>query len=521
MTEQHRATDEAARVPLPQKVAFGIGMLGNQMFPAALGVFMVVLVKGLGLSPMLWGILFFLPRLSDALTDPIMGFISDNTKSRWGRRRPYILVGAIIAGVSYIFMWQLSTENSNIYNFWYFLLVALVFYLGMTIFSTPYVAMGYEMSNDFHERTRLMAVAQWIGQWAWVIVPWFWVIIYDPDSIARFGDWIGWAAGATSFLGSLVDGPDPVAVARKLAVWVGLGCLLLAVVPALFCKTQPVDPATLEEISARNIGKNFSSLLRGIGATLRCRPFRQICLATFFVFNAFNTVAGLSWFIIVYYMNNGDTAAAWIWPSLFGAASALATCFVVIPIITWMSQKLGKKNTFLLSQGISVVGYANFWWCFNPEHPWMMLLPLPLFSFGIGGLFTLMMSMTADVCDLDELNTGARREGAFSAVYWWMVKFGFAIAGLGQGVILGLVGFDGGVDAQTPGTLAGLRLAYIIVPATGTLIAMGVMWRYDITEERSREIRRLIVERKHAAGIGQGGASEPSGPEPGSDAPDR
>ena len=478
MSTQTTSVDQHARVPTLQKIAYGVGMLGNQMFPAALGIFMVVLVQGLGMDPVLWGILFFLPRLSDALTDPVMGFISDNTKSRWGRRRPYIFIGAIIAGLSYIFMWQLSPENSQTYNFIYFLLMAFVFYLGLTIFATPYVAMGYEMSSDFHERTRLMAVAQWIGQWAWVIVPWFWVLIYDTDIY-----------------------PDAVAGARNLAIWVGLGCLLLAMVPAVFCKTQPVDPESLEELSAANFKSNIASLVKGFGDTLKLRPFRQICLATFLVFNAFNTVAGMSWFIIVYYMNKGDTGAAGTWPTWFGTGSALATCFLVIPIVTFLSQKLGKKNAFLISQGISVIGYMCFWWCFKPSNPWLMFLPLPLFSFGIGGLFTIMMSMTADVCDLDELNTGARREGAFGAVYWWMVKFGFAIAGLGGGLIMKLVGFDQSVAVQTPEALAGLRLAYIVVPVTGTLIAIAIMWRYDVSEEVSREVRLQIAERKKAAGV--------------------
>ena len=467
------------RVPMSQKVAFGIGMLGNQMFPAALGIFMVVLVQGLELDPVLWGILYFLPRLSDALTDPVMGFISDNTNSRWGRRRPYIFVGSIMAGTAYIFMWQLSAENSQIHNFVHFLLLAFVFYLGLTIFATPYVAMGYEMSQDFHERTSLMAVAQWIGQWAWVIVPWFWVIIYNPDLY-----------------------PNAVEGARHLAIWVGLGCLLMTMVPAIFCKTQPVDPTTLQQLSARNLGANTMSLVRGFGDTLRCRPFRQVCLATFFVFNAFNTVAGLSWFIIVYYMNNGDPGAAGTWPSWFGTISALATCFLVIPIITLISRRMGKRHAFLISQGVSIVGYVGFWWCFDPTNPWLMFLPLPFFAFGIGGLFTIMMSMTADICDLDELNTGKRREGVFGAVYWWTVKFGFAIAGLGGGLILKGVGFDQSVPAQTPEALNGLRLAYILVPITGTLIAMAVMWRYDMTEARSRQIREQIAARKRAIAAG-------------------
>ncbi|MDZ7647316.1 MAG: MFS transporter [Cytophagales bacterium] len=100
---------------------------------------------------------------------------------KWGRRRQYVFLGAVIMGLSFIIMWQLYRENGVNYNFIYFILWSFVFYLGLTIFSVPYVAMGYEMSNDFHERTSIMAVAQWIGQWAWVIAPWFWVIMYDKS----------------------------------------------------------------------------------------------------------------------------------------------------------------------------------------------------------------------------------------------------------------------------------------------------------------------------------------------------
>jgi len=473
MTEKHYKTAPEDRIPLGQKIAFGAGMLGNQMFPASLSIFMVVLVKGLGMDPMLWGILFFLPRMFDAITDPIMGFISDNTNSQWGRRRPYVFIGAIIAGLSFIAMWQVYPENGEMYNFTYFLLVSLVFYLGMTIFSTPYVAMGYEMSNDFHERTRLMAVAQWIGQWAWVIVPWFWVLIYDPEVYAT-----------------------PDAGARELAVWVGLGCLCLALVPAIFCKTQPVDTDHIIRLTRINFGENLGIFFKGFTDTFKCKPFRKLCLATFLVFNAFNTVAGFSWFIIVYYMNSGDPGVAGTWPAWFGTLSALSTCFLVIPIITFISQKIGKKNTFLLSQSVSLVGYAMFYWCFQPDNPLLMFLPLPLFAFGIGGLFTLMMSMTADVCDLDELNSGFRREGTFAAIYWWMVKFGFAIAGLMSGLILKLVGFDQDVQLQTPEALEGLRLAYILVPATGTLIAMAVMRKYDLSEQKAHEIREQLEARR-------------------------
>ena len=109
------------QIPLDQKIAFGIGMLANQMFPAALGIFMVILVQALGMSPILWALIFFIPKLIDAITDPLMGYISDHTVSPWGKRRPYVFIGAIISGLSFMMMWQLSADNSQMYNFYYFL----------------------------------------------------------------------------------------------------------------------------------------------------------------------------------------------------------------------------------------------------------------------------------------------------------------------------------------------------------------------------------------------------------------
>lgn len=468
MTNHSSAKD---RIPLDQKIAFGIGMLANQMFPAALGIFMVLLVESLGMSPLLWSLIFFIPKLIDAITDPLMGYISDHTVSRWGKRRPYVFIGALISGFSFVMMWQLSADNSEMYNFYYFLSWCCIFWVGMTIFSVPYVAMGYEMSSDFHERTRLMAVAQWIGQWAWVIAPWFWIILYDPS----------WFASAT-------EG------ARTLSLWVGGACMMLALVPAIFCTFTNTEDQPVQD--SKNFSETMADFISGIGITLRNKPFQKICIATFFIFNAFQTVAAFSWFIIVYYMNEGDTAQAGMWPTLFGSVGALFTCFLVIPIVNWLAQTYGKRFTFLLSQSVSLVGYILFWWGFSPEKPWMMFIPLPLFAFGIGGLFTIMMSMTADICDLDELQTGERREGTFGAIYWWMVKFGAAIAGAGSGLILSLIGFDQNAAVQSDETLALLRLSYILIPTVGTSIAIYVMRDYDLDEQRANDIRAQLQEKQ-------------------------
>jgi glycoside/pentoside/hexuronide:cation symporter, GPH family len=468
------STTTSPKVPFGQKVAFGLGMLANQMFPAALGIFMVVLVQDLGFPGWMWGALFFLPRFYDSVIDLIMGFITDNTRSVWGRRRHYVFIGAIILGISFVAMWQLHRENSLEYNFIYFLIWSFVFYTGLTIFSVPYVAMGYEMSDDFHERTNIMAIAQWIGQWAWVIAPWFWVVMYDPS-------WFENADTAT----------------RTLSVWVGIGCMVLAMIPSFFIKGQSTkDDDSLIPLSVKNIGGGLKEIFSGFKDAFQILPFRKLCISTFFIFNAFNTVASFSFFIIVYHLFNGDAGAAGVWPTLFGSVGALVTTFAVIPTVAWMSKKMGKKKAFMLSQGISIIGYILFWFLFVPSKPYMYFFALPFFSFGIGSLFTLMMSMTADVCDLDELNTGKRREGIFGAIYWWMVKLGFAIAGLLSGAIMSFVGFTPNAVSQPEGAVIGLRIFFSLVPILGTLIAMWIMRDYDVSEERALEIRAAIEQKK-------------------------
>ena len=318
------------KVPMGQKIAFGFGMLANQMFPAILGIFMVVLVEDLGFSGWMWSLVFLFPRIFDAFLDPIMGFISDNTKSKWGRRRQYVLIGGVIMGLAYIFMWQLYKADGVDYNFWYFFLWSLVFYLGLTIFSVPYVAMGYEMSDDFHERTNIMAISQWIGQWAWVIAPLFWIIMYDEN-------WF----------------PSADVAVRELAIWVAIPCAICAIVPAIFIESKSTVSEDYEPLNLANIGNSVIKIFESFVEAFKIKDFRKLCGATFLIFNAFNTVAALTFFVIVYKLFNGDAGASGIWVSMFGCLGALGTTFIVIPTVAWMSKKWGRKKRL---------------WCHNQSH---------------------------------------------------------------------------------------------------------------------------------------------------------
>jgi len=471
----HYQTATRDKVPMLQKAAFGAGHLVNNLLPGSLGIFMFFLLTAFGMDPFLAGLLGGLPRIYDAITDPIMGFISDNTKSRFGRRRPYIFAGAILSGILFAVLWQLDPQNSQMYNFWYFLIVSLIYLTGNTIFSTPLIGLGYEMSSDYNERTRLMAFSQTFGQVAWMIVPWFWVLIANPNLFE------------TQAIG-----------VRRLSVVVGAICIVLGIMPAIFCKG--IDASKMEnrkEITFKTLISNLTDLIRGIGLVFKNKPFVKLCAATFLVFNGFQLVASFSYFIIVFYLFKGDYGLTGNWPAWFSTASAVATAFLVIPVISAIANKVGKRNAFVISTAISIVGYALKWWGFNPENPWLIFMPIPLMAFGIGGLFTLMMSMTADVCDLDELNNGMpRKEGTFGAIYWWMVKLGQAIALVLGGLVLKLVGFDQNASVQAAETITRLRIADIAIPALTAFIAIIVMWKYDLTEEKAREIKAELEERR-------------------------
>ena len=223
----------------------------------------------------------------------------------------------------------------------------------------------------------------------------------------------------------------------------------------------------------------------------------KLCGATFLVFNGYQIVASFSFFIIVFYLFNGDYGATGVWPAWFGSIGALVSAFFVIPIVSAMASKWGKKNAFIISTAISIVGYILKWWSFTPDNIYLMFLPVPLMSFGLGSLFTLMMSMTADVCDLDELENGMpRKEGTFGALYWWVVKLGQGLALVASGFVLKMIGFEGDAATQSAETMTKLRIADIIVPVVTAAMAMWIMWKYSLSEDRAKEIKEKLEERR-------------------------
>jgi len=474
---QHHLTAPADRIPIFQKAIYSIGALVNSIQAAALGAMVIVLNLGLGVNPALVGFVGFLPRIVDAVLDPLVGYWSDNTRTRYGRRRPFIFFGAISAGILYALLFQLYTGRPEVFYVVYFLGIQILFFVGFTCYSIPWIALGYEMTPDYHERTRLQGVSNFVAQIAWVIAPWFFKIMNNKD---LFGD--------------IVHG------ARTLAVFIGGFIIVGGILPAIFNKEHFSDlPRPEREKGTLNTLKDF---FKGVVVTFKCKPFVKLCAATFLIFNGFMLASAFSAYVIFFYVyggsetldiaySKGGTLLGW-----FGSISSVCT-FCVIFLVTWISTRIGKRTTFLIAIFLSIIGYALKWVGYNPTHPYLLLIAAPFIAFGLGSLFTLVNSMVADVCDLDELNTGRRREGTFGAIYWWMVKLGLAITSLISGILLNVSGFNVKLGLnQTAETLLRMRLFDIGIPIITSLAAIFIIMTFSITEKRAYQIRMQVERRR-------------------------
>jgi len=478
---QYIETDPRDRIPFVKKLVYGLGAFVNNLLGAAMATMTIVLNLGLGMNPALVGLLGALPRLVDAFTDPLMGYISDHTKTKWGRRRPYIFIGAIVSAIVFILLWQLPRDQSENFYFWFFLIGSILFYLAYTIFATPWVALGYELTPDYHERTRIMAVQNFMGQFAWLVAPWFLLFMQNETLFSDMIDGAGW-----------------------LAIIIGIFTVCIGILPALFLvERQIIKPMPQSIPEKAVIGEEKKGLVatlrdffKGFLITIKFKPFLSLCGATFLIFNGFMMVSAFQSYVIIYYVFGGDQALGAEYVGWAGTVSFIATSCVIF-LVTKLSTIFGKRKAFFIAISVSIFGYALKWICFTPDNPMLVLIPPIFFAFGLGGLFTLMGSMVADVCDLDELETGERREGMFGSIFWWVVKLGLAAAMAAGGFLLNATGFDVSLGgAQSADTLFYMRLADVLVPVVCSIIAIWMVASYPITEGMAKEVRHKLEKRR-------------------------
>jgi GPH family glycoside/pentoside/hexuronide:cation symporter len=472
---KHHVTDPKDRIPLFQKVIYSIGAFANTAQAAFIGQMVIVLNLGLGVNPALVDLVGAIPRIIDAISDPITGYISDNIRTRWGRRRPVIFFGAITGGIFYALMYQLYKGHSEGFYVWYFGIMQALYFIGFTCFSIPWIALGYEMTPDYHERTRLQGASNVVGQLPWLIAPWCWAIMHNQN-------WF----------------PDIVYGGRVLSIIIGIIIIVFGILPAIFNKEYFHTLPKPDVRGGWNVTKDFFG---GALITLKCRPFVKLCVSTLLIFGGFMCASAFTIYVVFFYVfknapvldqayARGGVLLGW-----YGTFSAICTMGVIY-LTTLMSRKLGKRNTFFITIPLSIIGYALKWLGYNPEHPYLLFIAAPFISFGLGSLFTLMSSMVADVCDLDELQTGMRREGMFGAIYWWMVKVGVALSSFISGLLINATGFRQEIGlGQPPQTLFWMRVCDVGIPIVTSLIAVFIIMTFDITEDKAYEIR-AEVERK-------------------------
>ncbi len=272
-----------------------------------------------------------IPRFTDALTDPIMGYISDKTRSKFGRRRPYIFVGAILVGLVFALMWQLPSGHTEMFYFWFFLIGSIIFYLFYTMFATPWVALGYELTSDYHERTRLMGVMNFMGQFAWISLPWFYAIMENDRLFS-----------------------DSVQGARSLAIAIGIFVAVVGIMPAIFCKERFVPSEAKTKTKTKlldGLKTNVGMFFKGLVITLKRIEFLKLCSGTFFLFNGIMLVGAFSSYITIFYVCGGDTDVGAKYMGLFGTINTLST-LGAIALVTWISSKIGKRKTFIIATSI-------------------------------------------------------------------------------------------------------------------------------------------------------------------------
>jgi len=469
------------RVHIFQKIAYGFGAFTNNLLSGALSSMSIVLNLGLGMNPATIGSIMAISRLTDAFLDPGMGYLSDHTSSRWGRRRPYIVGGALVSALMFALLWQIHSGYSQRFYFWFFLIGTNLFYVAYTIYATPFIALGYEMTPDYDERVRIQSYGNIIGQIPWLILPWSYAFMENKR-----------------FFATNVDG------ARGLAILVGVVVAVFGVMPGIFCKEPfyAISKAAYGEKKAdvtgflRGLRHHIAEFMKGFAITLRNRRFLMLAAATFLVFGGFTMIAGLGPYVIMFYVFGGDQATGAQYVGWFG--TALSTCtFGAIMVVTWLATKLEKKHAFIISTSIAIAGYILKWFCYRPGSPAWLFVPAPLLAFGLGGLFITVSSMIADVCDQDELDIGIRREGTFGAIYWWMVNLGTAVALAASGHLLNATGFLHKLGAAQPErTLFLMRVFEVGVPIIAYALAILAISAYDLNQEKVRAIRVELEKRR-------------------------
>ena len=404
----------------------------------------------LGVTAGMLSWVFLIGRIWDAVTDPLMGHLSDRTRTRWGRRRPYFLIAPLPMWLAFYLIWTPDPGLSTDGLFLHLLVCYVALYTCWTVFSIPYISLGMELTPVYHERTRLFGGRQ--GFYIAGIA----VGMLAPEIFARTaGDAMtGYSEWALSFGGLTV---------------------VLAAIAFFRIRERPQSDT-----------RPTIPFFQGVAITFRNRAFVVLLLVYMIALVGGSFIAPLTLYVAKYVIQ-----ARWAVPYVMLAY--LAGSIASIPLWVGLARRFGKNRTWAAAMALGTVGYALTY--SYHEGTWLRWIVMAVVVGASNGCtMTLGPSISADVIDSDELATGTRREGAFMGIWSFVDK-----AAVGIAVFIGMqgleaVGYVPNVD-QTPQVVEGIKFLYCVLPALCHGVALLAFLRFPITREVHAEIRRQLSER--------------------------
>jgi glycoside/pentoside/hexuronide:cation symporter, GPH family len=456
MSEQPTPVPASKKVPLSTKLAFGSGgaadnILYNGMNSLVLPIFNV----GLGVDAVKLGYAVGLPRILDAIIDPLIGNYSDNLRTRWGRRRPLIFLGVLFAAIFTGILFSPPRSLNVDQLFWWFLGIGVLFYISYAFFMIPYSALGLEITDDYNERTRVLAWRPYMGLAVGLTIPWLYKLCF-------------------------IIGPNEAEGARTVGWIMGGAALLLGVIPAIFLKER-----------VRSGEHEPMPILRSLAVTFQNRSFLALTGCTLCILLGMFMASPLGLYLTIFYIFEGSKEQA----ATFGGISGmilLGSGFLGLPFGTWLSSKVGKRHAMLWMLVLAIFFVVLTWFLFIPGQPWPSIVPAFVIGFTLNGCFLIGVSMLGDVCDADELDTGLRREGIYSASMEFGKKVAIGFSTLLSGYLISVTGFDQKLPIQSDDTLLAMRIGYILVIGVTLGLAFLCIWFYPLTHAKTDEVRRLL-----------------------------
>lgn len=429
------------KLPASRKLAYGVGDLGaNLVLNAVSFYFLYYLTDVALLGASLAGLVLTLVRVVDACIDPGIGYWSDRTRSRWGRRRPFILFGAIPMGVILLLLFSGSPLPGEAGMFFYYLLIYTLFCISYSLVNVPYSALTPDLTKDFDERTSLNGYRM---------------------AAAIVGTLI--AAGATKPLVGLFPSERlgfPIVAAAYGLIFVGVSLIV-------FWGSRGHDRSVAEGRK-----EAISSLYL---AALRNKPFMLVTVS-YILHSVAVTMISAS---LVYYLKYYLRQEALLSPTFL---VLLLTAMVCIPFWVWVSKRAGKKAAYLAGMSIFVAGLLLLFFL-QPGQVSGIYLLAALTGSGLSTFFVLPWAIVPDTIELHERRTGQRIEGIFYGIWNFGPQLAGSLAGLAIGLGLDLAGYIPNVAQQSPSALLGIRIVFCLLPALLALLGIGIMSFYPISKQ--------------------------------------